>query len=228
MVLELKAKLRTDLGRKAKNLVKEGFLPAVVYGEGVPSRSISVGYKDFEKVYRSAGESTIVTLDCDGKTYNVLIHEVVQDPLKNIPTHADFYAIRMDKELKLKVPVEFIGESFAVKSEGGILVKVMQEIEVEALPKDLPHSIVVDISKLATVNSRISVGELSLPAGVRVVAEADDIVVLVEPPRSEEELKAQLSTEAPEAPVEEVKTEKELKTEEEAAKKAALDAAEKD
>lgn len=225
MTLELKAKPRSELGKKSKNLRNEGFLPAVVYGEGVPSQPISVSYKEFEKVYRQAGESTLVTLDCGEKFYTVLIHEVVNDPLKHIPTHADFYAVRMDKELKTKVPVEFIGESAAIKNEHGILIKVMQEIEVEALPKDLPHSLVVDISVLATLNSRLSVAELTLPTGVKVVAEPDEIIAIVEAPISEDQLKAELETAVVEAPAE-VRTEREIKTEEDAKKKEALQAVE--
>lgn len=228
MIPTLNATPRTLVGKKSKTLKKGGFLPAVVYGEGVPSQSITVPYKEFEKVYRQAGESTLVTLLIGDTSYNVLIHEVVNDPLRDVPTHADFYAVRMDKLIRTKVPVKFVGESFAVKSEGGILVKVMQEIEIEALPKDLPHEITVDISVLQTINSRLSIAKLTLPAGVKVIAHSEDIVVLVDPPRSEEEMKAEITSAAPDSPLAEVKTEKEIKAEEDAKKKEAEAAAEKE
>lgn len=210
---ELKAKPRTELGKKTNALRRAGFLPAVIYGEGIESRSISVPYKDFEKVYREAGESTLLTLDVEGKKYNVLIHDLFRDPLKGQPLHADFYAVRMDKVIRTKVPVEFIGESPAVKNEGGILIKIIQELEVEALPQDLPHSINLDISSLSTLESKLFIKDILVPKAVKVMADPGDTIVLVEPPRSVEELAA--IKEAPsvtEAPPE-VKTERELKEE---------------
>lgn len=222
---ELKAKPRTELGKKTNALRRAGFLPAVIYGEGVESQSIAVPYKDFDKVYREAGESTLLTLDVDGKKYNVLIHDLFRDPLKGHSLHADFYAVRMDKVIRTKVPVEFIGESPAVKNEGGILIKVIQELEVEALPQNLPHGISVNISPLSTFESKLFISDIILPKGVKVMADPDDTVVLVEPPRSVEELAAiKEAPPATEAPPE-VKTERELKGELKEKEKAETEAA---
>ena len=208
---ELKAKLRIELGKKTNALRRAGFLPAVIYGEGVESEPVSISYKDFEKVYKVSGESTLIRLDIDGKPHNVLIHDIKHDPLTDKPIHADFYAVRMDKEIKTKVPVEFIGESPAVKNDGGILVRVMREVEIEALPQNLPHSIRIDITKLAKFEDRVFVKDLLSPEGVRLLANPDEVVALVEPPRSEDEL-AKLAEVGETAPVE-VKTEKEIKAE---------------
>lgn len=240
---ELKAKPRTELGKKTNALRRAGFLPAVVYpvrngppkgpsdaqsageisngvyGEGVKSQPISVSYKDFEKVYKETGESTLLKLDVDGKPYNVLIHDIKNDPLRGTPLHADFYAVRMDKVIRIKVYIEFFGESLAVKNDGGILVKVMQELEVEALPQDLPHEIKADLAPLASFESKIFVRDIPIPKGVKVLAGLDEIVALVEPPRSEEELAALTTTPVAEAPVE-VKTEQEVKREAKAEEKA--------
>ena len=174
--------------------------------------------KSFGKVLKEAGESTLVELVVDGKKHNVLIHDVQVDPLTDLPIHADFLSVRMDKEIHAKIPLEFIGESPAVKGESGILVKVMHEIEISALPKDLPHSIYVPMEKLEHVNDRVVASDLSLPAGVRLLAESDDVIVLVEPPRSEEELKSTETSEVV-APVE-VETEREAKLKAEAEAKA--------
>lgn len=210
--MELKAKLRTELGKKTNALRMAGFLPAVVYGEGIESQPISVLSKDFGKVYKAAGESTLITLDVSGKQYNVLIHDIASDPLKGHPLHADFYAVRMDKAIRTKVSLEFLGESQAVKNEGGILIKVAQELEVEALAQDLPHELRVDLSSLVALGSKVLVRDISLPKGVKVVAGPDDIVVVVEAPRTEEEL-ADLK-EAPVAEIStEIKTEREIKQE---------------
>lgn len=188
-------------------------MPAVVYGEGVPSQSIAVPYKDFEKVYKEAGESTLITLEVDGKSHNVLINDIAHDPLRGNPLHADFYAVRMDKVIKTKVPIEFFGESPAVKNESGILVKVMQELEVEALPKDLPHGLRANLSGLQNFEARLLVKNILLPQGVKILADLDDVIALVEPPRSETELEELKKTEAAPEAVTEVKTEKEMKAE---------------
>lgn len=218
---ELKAKPRTELGRKVSRLRKAGFLPAVLYGEGVASQPISISFKEFEKVYKEAGESTIVELEVDGKLYNVLIHDLAHDPIKGNPTHADFYAVRMDKEISVTVPIVFIGESPAVKNEAGILVKVAQELEVEAFPQDLPHELTIDISNLQTLESKLFVKDIILSKGVKVLAEPEDVIVVVETPRSEEELAALKET--PTAELKEVQTEQEVKRAEEDAKKEDTD-----
>ena len=210
---ELKAKPRTELGRKSNALRRAGFLPAVLYGEKVKSQPIAVSRKDFDKAYKEAGETTLIKLELDGKPYNVLIYDVSNDPLKGTPLHADFYAVRMDKVIRAKIQVEFMGESPAVKNEGGILIKVMQEIEVEALPQDLPHELKADLSGLTALESRIFVKDILFPKGVRVLADPDETVVLVEKPRSEEELAEFKEAPVVEAAPAEVKTEQEVKKE---------------
>lgn len=214
---ELKAKTRNELGRNVGTLRRAGFLPAVVYGEGVSSLPITILYKEFERVFKEAGESTLIKLEVDGKPYNVLIHDISRDPLKGYALHADFYAVRLDKEIRARVPVEFAGESPAVKNEGGILVKVVQEIEVEALPQNLPHWLKADLSLLDTINSRLLVKDIPLPQGVKVHVDLEEVVALVEPPRSKEELAAEL-VEKPEEAVAEVVTEQEAKRAEDAEK----------
>lgn len=210
-MLELKADKREQLGKKTNALRRAGFLPAVIYGEGIKSESLSISYKDFEKIYKEAGESTLIKLNVANKPHNVLIYDVKHDPITDRPIHADFYAVRMDKEIKTKVPVEFFGESPAVKNDGGIIVRVMQEIEIEALPQNLPHSMKIDISSLVKFEDRVFVKDFVLPEGVKILADENEVIVLVEPPRSEDEL-AKLTEVAETAPVE-VKTEKEIKAE---------------
>ena len=209
---QLKAQPRQELGKKVKSLRKKGLLPAVVYGEGVSSQPIAVSYKDFERAYQEAGESTLVTLELGEKSYNVLIHEISRDPLKGVPIHTDFYAVRMDKEIRVSVPLVFAGESPAVENEGGVLIKVVQELEVEALPQNLPHELAVDLSRLVALESRLTVADIPVPSGVKVLADADEVVVVIEKPRSEEELKALEQAPVAEA-APEVKTEQELKRE---------------
>jgi large subunit ribosomal protein L25 len=216
-VQELKAKPRIELGKKVNALRRAGFLPAVVYGEGVFAQSITIAHKDFEKAYKEAGESTLLKLEVDGKEYNVLIHDITYDAIKGTPLHADFYAVRMDKEIRIKVPVKFSGDSPAVKSEGGILVKVIQEVEVEALPQDLPHELTADLSRLDTLQSRLLIKDISLPKGVKILVDLEEVVALVEPPRTDEELAAELEVKPAEGVVQ-VLTEQEVKRAEKATK----------
>ena len=208
--MEINATTRSQVGKKIQVLRRAGFLPAVVYGEGIESESIAIAHKEFEKIYREAGESTLVTLNVDGKPYTVLIHDVVYDPLKGMPIHADFYAVRMDKAIRRKVPLEFFGESPAAKNEGGIPVKVMQELEIEAFPQDLPHALRVDISALTSFEAKLFVRDVELPQGVKIFTDPEEIIFLIETPRSDEELAALREVSVAEGPAA-VETEQEVK-----------------
>lgn len=207
---KIKAEARQELGKKVKHMRQKGVMPAVLYGYGIESRPIAVPRADFERVYREAGESSLVTLEVEGRPYNVLIHDIARDPIKDKPIHADFYAVRMDKAIRVSVPLAFAGESPAVENEGGVLIKVVQELEVEALPQDLPHELRADLSRLAALESRLTVADIPTPPGVKILAEPGEVVVIVEAPRSEEEIKALEQAPAAEAPPE-VKTEQEIK-----------------
>lgn len=170
------------------NIRKEGFIPAVFYGRKQPSTPVSIKLKDFEKIFREAGESSVITLSGDGiNSVDVMIHDVNRDPISNLPIHVDFYAIEKDKKIKFHVPVEFDGVAPAVKELGGILVKVLHEIEIEALPSDLIHSVNVDISSLADFDSQITADSIVLPKNVTLVTKGEEIVASVSRPKEEKE-----------------------------------------
>mgnify|MGYP001583309998 CR=1 FL=1 len=190
------AQKRDIQGKKVKNLRKQGFLPAVVYGGGKSAESITVKESEFLKLWKSAGESTVVELDIGDEKKNVLIHDVDIDPVKDNPIHVDFYAVDMTKKIHVDVALEFIGESDAVKV-GGILVKVLHALKVEALPNDLPHSISIDISKLKAAGDSITVKSVKISKGVKVLDNPEETVVMVEALRAEEEVKAEETAEAP-------------------------------
>lgn len=175
------------MGKKNKALREKGLIPAVVYGSAEKSQPIEIELKNFEKVWREAGESSLIDLEVDGDKKNVLIKEVRLDPVSDKPTHADFYAVRMDKPIQAMVPIEFIGESPAVKNQGAILVKVAHELEVEALPANLPPHFEVDVSSLEKFDDRFLVKDLKLPEGVKVFANPEDVIALAEEPKAEEE-----------------------------------------
>ncbi len=170
---------KRDLNINLDTLRKGGELPAVFYGAGKQSTPISVSNIEFKKVWRQAGESSAIVVKTPEGDIDVLIHEVQMDPVRDEPIHIDFLAIDMTKKIKVKVPLEFEGVSPAVKSGIGNLVKVLHEIEIEALPKDLPHNLVIDISKLATLEDNIVVSEVPLPAGVEAVTPGTEVVASV-------------------------------------------------
>jgi large subunit ribosomal protein L25 len=190
----LQAEPREIMGRKVRSLRRQGFVPAVIYGHGFNSLPIQVPLKEFEKVYTEAGETTIVYLNLEGEEYPTIIQDVARDPISDELLHADFYKVRLDEKIKARIPLNFVGESPAVKNLGGILVKNISEIEVEGFPQDLPHQIDVDISSLKELKSQILIKDLPVSKKLKVEADPAAIVVLVQEPISEEELKAQLET----------------------------------
>lgn len=191
-MIELQAKQRSILGKKIRSIRSQGETPAILYGGGEKNTPLFVSTKEFQRIFREAGESSIVTLHIEGSgTKNVLIHDVARDPISGKPTHVDFYAVRMDKPIEATVPLVFEGEAEAVKALGGVLVKVLHELKMEVLPKDLPHEIVIDISVLRTFEDQVLVKHITLPTSAHVLVEGDQVVALVEPPRTQEELDAE-------------------------------------
>lgn len=187
-MIEFKAQPREILGKKVKKLRKAGLIPAVLYGHKVKSQPLTVEQKEFHHIFSQTGETSILSLLVGDKKHNVLIHDLTRHPLSGEILHIDFYEVRMDEKLKAKIPLVFAGESLAIKSEGGVLVKAVQEIEVEALPQDLPKEISVDISSLNTFEDKIQIRDLNVATGVKILAESDEMVASVVPPRSEKEL----------------------------------------
>lgn len=185
----MQAQIRDKIGKKVKSLRQRGSIPAVLYGwKEKGGQPLSVDFKKFMKIWEEVGESGLIDLKVGGKNKNVLIQDVQLDPLNNKPMHVDFYAVDMEKPVETGVPLVFIGEPPAQK-KGGILVKVMHEVEIKALPKDLISEIKVDVSGLADFEDRLSIKDLSLPAGVEINAEPDEVIVLIEEPKEEEEPK---------------------------------------
>ncbi len=186
MTITLKSTARNTSENLTK-LRKGGFVPAVVYGAGKTAENISVSLKDFTKVLKEAGESSTIKLSLPKGDATVLIHEVILDPVKNIPSHIDFLAVDTTKPIEVAVPLEFVGVSQAVKGGLGVLVKSIHEIEVKGLVQDIPHKIEVDISVLDILDSRITVADLKLPKGVIAMVKDSDIVVNISSIKEEKE-----------------------------------------
>jgi large subunit ribosomal protein L25 len=225
MTYAIAAQTREKMGRQAKQERANMRIPAVMYGAGTNPTPVSVNRSEFLKMFRAAGYSSLVDLALDGKApTKVVVKDVQVHPLTLEPQHVDFHQIRMDKEMTANIPLVFIGESKAVKQDGGTLVKSMDELEITCLPANLPHEIQVDLSTLNTFEDSITIENLKLPEGVKATAEGTLTIATVARPLTEEELKKLEETTA--GDVTQIKTEGEEKKAAEEAKKAEEAAAE--
>lgn len=185
-MLTLSIEKRNTVG-KANKLLSGDAMPAVFYGHKETSTPITVSRTALKKLLRESGESSVVVLKGEGKELEALIHEVDFDPIKGEPRHVDFYVIEKGKKVKVSVPIHFEGVAPAVKNLGGILIKVLHEIEIEAMPKDLPHSISVSIEGLENFDSQIHVKDVKFPQGVTPTEDPEEVVAAVAEPKEEKE-----------------------------------------
>lgn len=186
----LSADLRQEAGKAVKKLRESGKVPAVLYGRGAENKNITLDAKEFGRILNQAGYSSILELSLDGKKHNVLIQDVAFDVVKSEPIHADIYLVKMDEVIRTEVPLHFVGESTAVFQQDGSLITNLEALEIEALPGNLPQQIEVDISVLDDFEKTITVADVKLPADVKLLTDAEELVARVEPPRSDEELEA--------------------------------------
>jgi large subunit ribosomal protein L25 len=154
-----------------------GSIKAVVYGPKFASTSIAINQKDFTKMYKTAGESTVVVLSGLKDDVDTLIHDIQRNVKNGEIIHADFYALEKGKKITVHVPLVFVGISDAVKTHSADLIKNIFEVEIEADAKDLPHEIEIDISVLTEVDQHISIADIKAPKGVKILNHSDDVVV---------------------------------------------------
>ncbi|MCB9819045.1 50S ribosomal protein L25 [Candidatus Nomurabacteria bacterium] len=195
MTFTLKISERTEKGKKLQALRAEGKLPAVVYGPKHEAMTISLDAKEFDKIFKEAGESSVLVLTGAGEDIEVLVQDVTYSPVKSRVEHVDFYAIEKGKEVTVNVPLEFTGEAPATKL-GGSLTKALHEVEITCKPAKLPHEIVVDVSSLNTFEDSILVKDLNVPDGVTVTNDPEETVAFVAEAKEEEEEPVSLDMDA--------------------------------
>lgn len=176
-MLILQATKRTN--EKPADVRAAGRIPAVFYGFGKESTPISVPGVEFIKLFREAGETSAITLDMGGEKVSALVHDMQRDPVTGEYTHIDFLVVDMNKEAEVAVPIEFTGLAEAEKLGLGVVMKIMHEVEVRALPANLPHSLTVDVTVLATLSDAIYAKDLVLPKNVTLVGNGEDVVASV-------------------------------------------------
>ena len=176
---------KRDIKTKLDVIRAEGKMPAVLYGRKQKSTPITISAVEFEKTWKQAGENGVVVLKTKEGDLESLIYDISRDPITSKFTHADFYVFEKGQKMQVKVPIEFIGVSPVVKDKGGMLVKVIRELEVEGAPKDIPRTVVVDVSALISFESQIFAKDITLPAGVVLMVDGGDVVASVYEPKEE-------------------------------------------
>jgi len=186
---QVKATTRTVAGRKVKHLRKEGFLPATVYGKAFESLSVQFNAAEIEKLFNDIGESTLVEVILDEKEkIPVLFRNPQYHPVEGNMIHIDCYKVNLKEKISAMVPIEFVGESQAVK-DGNTLVTVTDEVEIEALPADLPESIEVDLAVLDNLEATVTVADLKIDTSkLEILTDTEQLIAKVEEPRVEEEV----------------------------------------
>jgi large subunit ribosomal protein L25 len=176
---QLSARARAVRGKQVRALRRAGRLPAVIYGRGIEATAIELDGAQAAKVLSRASGTTLLELELGGEIHHVLVRDVQRDFIRHELRHVDFLKVAMDVAIRARVPVELVGEAPAVTSLGGVLVSGVSEIEVEALPADLPGRLTVDLEKLAAIGDTIVVGDLFLGKGVTVLTQAAEVVARV-------------------------------------------------
>lgn len=177
--MELIVQKREVFGRAVKPLRAKGMVPAELYGKGLENLHLAVPKKELAKVFKQVGESSMVNLMIDNEKRPVLIHDLQLDPVSDEILSVDFYQVRLDEKLKIKVPVEFLGVAPAVKEKSGILIKVVQEIEIEALPANIPHSLQVNLESLLEIGQSVYVRDLAVSDKFRLLLSPETVIATV-------------------------------------------------
>jgi large subunit ribosomal protein L25 len=191
--MQIKASARQPLGKRSRRLLREGKLPAIVYGHNTEATAITLDKLEFQKVFLKSGRTHLVDLAIDGRTEKVLVREIQTHPRRLGPIHVDFYQVNLQEKIEVEVPVHLVGESAAVKRGDADILQPMHSVRVECLPSDIPEAFEIDITPLEEIDMELRVSELRVPQGVTVLDEPDQLVVKIVPKRElkvEEEIPA--------------------------------------
>lgn len=171
---KLLAQSREITGKKVKNLRAQDLVPAVAFGPKLAPTNISLPVKDFTRIFKTAGYNTLVDLEVEGKTMKAIIKEVQINAVKRTYTHVSLYTVAMDQEIEAEIPLEFVGVAPAVKNNIGFLEIPATTLKIKCLPADLPHNIVVDVTKLENIGDAVTVGDLKLDNKLTLVGDIND------------------------------------------------------
>jgi large subunit ribosomal protein L25 len=196
--MQLKALPRQPLGKRSRRLVREGKVPAIVYGHNTEPTPILLDRLEFQKVFVKSGRTHLVDLSIEGRTEKVLVREIQTHPRRLGPIHVDFYQVNLQEKIEVEVPVHLVGESAAVKRGDADILQPMHSVRIEVLPSEIPEAFEVDLTPLEEIESELRVSELKVPKGVTILDDPEDLVVKIVHKR---ELKVEEEVPAAEAAV---------------------------
>jgi large subunit ribosomal protein L25 len=180
---------RDVVGKKVRHLRKKGLIPANIFGKSTKSSSISIRLEDLEKTYKETGETGLIELSVKGEKtpHHVLVHNVQIHPVTDEVLHADFHEVALKEKIQVAVPLHFIGEAPAASQKLGVLITLQNELEVEALPMDLPENIEVSLESLKEVGNDIKVSDLKIDSKVKVLMAKEEVIARINPLEKVEE-----------------------------------------
>jgi large subunit ribosomal protein L25 len=197
--MEITGQKRLEKGKKVKHLRNQNLLPGVIFGKGMESEDITIGYTDFRKVFEEVGETNLIDLNIESENYKVLVRDFQTDPLSDKFTHVSFYKPNLTEKVEVNVPVEVVGEeeNALVKSGEAVVLTLLQEIPISALPTELKDSFIVDVSNLAEIGEGITVGQLDYDKEkVEIMdIEEEELVVKLDHAQMAEEEETEVSEE---------------------------------
>ena len=196
-ISELEVAPRTVLGKANKRLRKAGIIPAHVFGRGEEPEAIQIDAKTFEQFLRSHAGTNLITLKLPGHIQTALLRHIQHEPTTGKVLHVDFFRVTMEERVRVKLPLHFVGEAPAVKNEGGVLIHLLDTLEVECRASDLVEHVDVDISSLKEIDDALHARDIVLPEGYTMLTDSDEVIVKVVPSRAE--LAEEAATAAPAA-----------------------------
>jgi large subunit ribosomal protein L25 len=196
--MQLNSLPRQPLGKRSRRLVREGKIPAIVYGHNTEPTPIVLDRLEFQKVFVKSGRTHLVDLSIEGRTEKVLVREIQTHPRRLGPIHVDFYQVNLQEKIEVEVPVHLVGESAAVKRGDADILQPMHSVRIEVLPSEIPEAFEVDLTPLDEIESELRVSELKVPKGVTILDDPEDLVVKIVHKR---ELKVEEEVPAAEAAV---------------------------
>ena len=188
---ELEVSKREITGKKVRFLRRQGIIPAHIYGHGIDSSAINVDAKNLKHLLAHAGKTDLISLKVDAskEPIRVLMREVQRNPMTDEPLHVDFYQVSMTEKIKAEVPLVFVGEAPVLKKiKNSSILHLIDSLDIEALPDDLPHSLEVDVSHLEELDHAVHVKDIPLGRGITLLSDPEQMVVKVAEARKEEEV----------------------------------------
>lgn len=188
----LQATSRQVTGKQVRALRREGLLPAVVYGRNIEPYNISLQHHITSLALEGIGGSTLMTVEVDGVSHNVVVRQKQRHPVTGSLLHLDFQEVSMTEKMRAMVRLELVGSAPAVTELDGVMVTGQEELEIESLPGNLPETIQVDLSSLKEIGDGIFVRDIAALEGVEILTDSEEMIVLITTPIAEEELEEEV------------------------------------